>query len=53
MNVGESSYCKKINDELCEKCDNLNYTHVSHPGGDYKYSVKRYFCELGHWTDDF
>lgn len=44
---------KEWNEKVCDGCEFKNYRMGSHPGGSSYYSTEYYYCELGHWEDDF
>lgn len=50
----EPSNCEKEwNEKICEWCEFVNYDMVGHPGGSSVHSVKKHYCEMGHWKEDF
>lgn len=44
---------REWNEKKCDGCKFIDYEMVSHPGGSSVHSVKKHFCKIGHWKEDF
>jgi hypothetical protein len=44
---------KEYIENICDNCEFKKFELVSHPGGSSVHSVKKYYCELEYWKDDF
>ena len=44
---------KEFVEKICDNCPYNDYEMVGHPGGSSVHSVKKHFCKLGNWTEDF
>jgi hypothetical protein len=44
---------KEWNEKICDNCEFVDYDMVGHPGGSSVHSVKKHYCKLGHWAEDF
>ena len=56
IELGESEpdgCSKEYNEISCDECEFKNYNMVGHPGGSRFHSTEEYYCEFGHWKDDF
>jgi hypothetical protein len=45
----KKKYCEKT----CNYCEFVESETVAHPGGHYSATAESYWCDLGHWEDDF
>jgi hypothetical protein len=50
----EPDDCKKeYIEDICDNCPFKETKIVEHPGGNSRYSTESYWCDWGHWEDDF
>lgn len=49
----EPEYCQQKYTDECENCPFREFELVGHPGGVATANTEKYWCDWGHWEDDF